>query len=242
MKRLTIFLVGLLFVFELVSCTKAPVIDNNPTNEIIEEINEPDTVISDSHDINGNPDSNGDSQEKIINPDSNDDSKDLAVLEDPILDKYKESLDVSTEKCTLFDIGFENPVFIVIDGNYWIYGMDKDGNVKEIDSLVKDTHSAQYWLREGEPIIISSMTIGNGEAVSTKCVKIEEDFSVIEEYEIREIYATGGSKRRYDENGTLLFDTELYFEGVKQDIAPEEYEGYVPIDDSFIEISELFIK
>ena len=236
MKRKLMFLACMLFAAGAVACTNVSTVENNPVEPVI--VNEPDTSNPDTQDVN--IDSNS-------NVDSNDDSNDSDVAEDPILKKYKEYAGVSNDRYVLFDMGFENPVFICIEGDYWLFGMDKKGNVKEIDNLLRGAHSAYYWLREGEPVILSYMTIGSGEATSSKCLKINEDFSVTEEYEIIQFFENGDGEVEFDENNNYHHKTEFYINGELQDIAPEEYEGYIPlqngfepIDDSFIDIDELF--
>lgn len=55
---------------------------------------------------------------------------------------------------------------------------------------------------------------------------------MIEQYVIKENYI--------DDDGNPINSSEIYIDGVKQELAPKEYAEYVPIDASMIEISTLF--
>lgn len=186
-------------------------------------------------DINGNTSSNN----LASIDDLEEDETINKTINSEILQKFKDAVEYEGEKCTLFDIGLEYPVFIIIRGNYYFYGIDETGNVVKIESFIRGMHSDQYWLKEGTSTLICCMAWEG--YTSETCYDIKGDLSVVKEYEIRNylVYNDKGEIIR-DSNGDVIFEKKIYLNEIEQKFLPEEYEGYIQVDDTMTEIVDLF--
>ena len=136
------------------------------------------------------------------------------------LARFERSEKVNMDHCAVFKVGMVNPVCFSIEDDYVIYGMFDDGYVCEITRLTKDSNS-EYYFCEGKNTFFQK--VSGDDYLSEICFTITTSYTAKQKYEIR--YFDEGSK--------------LYINGEEQDIEPEEYEEYCPLDDTYISITEI---